>query len=79
MKIKIKVKKANKLEKKENRLVSKGYKPVDGEKKADKLLGKAADIQDRSVKKSQTDTQEFRPGVMGMRGKGGLTDLEYGQ
>lgn len=79
MKIKIKVKKADKLEKKENRLVSKGYKAVDEgrEKKADKLLGKAADIQDRRIKKAQTGAQEFRPGVMGMRGKGGLTDLEY--
>ena len=52
MKIKVKVKKADKLEKKENRLVSKGYKAVDEgrEKKADRLLGRAADIQDRRIK-----------------------------
>jgi hypothetical protein len=52
MKIKIKVKKADQLEKKENRLVAKGYKAVDEgrEKKADRLLGRAAKVEDRRIK-----------------------------
>jgi uncharacterized protein HemY len=52
MKIKIKVKKADQLEKKENRLVDKGYKAVDEgrEKKADRLLGRAAKVEDRRIK-----------------------------
>jgi hypothetical protein len=50
--IKIKVKKVDQLEKKESRLVSKGYKAVDEgkERKADRILGRAADIQDRRIK-----------------------------
>ena len=58
MKIKIKVKKADQLEKKENRLVDKGYKAVDEgkERKADRILGRAADIQDRRIKMDEKNS-----------------------
>ena len=56
--IKIKVKKADQLEKKESRLVSKGYKAVDEgkERKADRILGRAADIQDRRIKMDEKNS-----------------------
>lgn len=43
------------LEKKEGRLVSKGKKAVDEgrEKKADRLLGRAAKVEDRLIRKKK--------------------------
>jgi hypothetical protein len=44
--------KVSRLEKKETKLVSKGYKAVDEgrDKKADRLLGRAAKIENRIIK-----------------------------
>jgi hypothetical protein len=43
------------LERKENRLVRKGYKAVDEgrEKKADRLLGRAAKVEDKKIRLSE--------------------------
>lgn len=48
-------KKVVRLQKKENRLVSKGNKAVDEgrEKKADRLLKRAANVEDRKIKASE--------------------------
>jgi hypothetical protein len=49
------IKKIAKLQKKENELVSKGNKAVDEgrDKKADRILGRAAKIEDRKIKLSE--------------------------
>jgi len=48
----------NRLKKKETRLVNKGYKAVDEgrERKADRLLGKAAKTENRIIKLSEKKT-----------------------
>lgn len=45
----------DRLQKKEGRLVAKGYKAVDEgrEKKADRLLGRAAKVQDKKIRLSE--------------------------
>jgi hypothetical protein len=45
----------DRLQKKEDRLVAKGYKAVDEgrEKKADRILGRAANVQDRKIRLSE--------------------------
>jgi hypothetical protein len=50
-----KPKKLAKLQKKENNLVSKGYKAVDEgrDKKADRILGRAAKVENRVIKTSE--------------------------
>lgn len=47
--------KIKRLQKKEDRLVSKGYKAVDEgrDKKADRLLGRAAKTEDRKIRLSE--------------------------
>jgi hypothetical protein len=56
----------DRLQKKEEKLVGKGYKAVDEgrEKKADRLLGRAANIQDRRIRKAEKSTGlEYEPRV----------------
>jgi len=56
----------DRLQKKEEKLVGKGYKAVDEgrEKKADRLLGRAANIQDRRIRKTEKSTGlEYEPRV----------------
>lgn len=56
----------DRLQKKEEKLVGKGYKAVDEgrEKKAERLLSRAADIQDRRIKKAEKSTGlEYEPRV----------------
>jgi hypothetical protein len=56
----------DRLQKKEEKLVGKGYKAVDEgrEKKAERLLGRAANIQDRRIKKAEKSTGlEYEPRV----------------
>lgn len=45
----------DRLQKKEDRLVARGYKAVDEgrEKKADRLLGRAARVQDKKIRMSE--------------------------
>lgn len=47
------------LERKENRLVKKGYKAVDEgrDKKADRLLGRAAKVEDKKIRLSENKKQ----------------------
>ena len=49
------IKKTARLQKKENELVSKGNKAVDEgrDKKADRLLGRAAKVEDRKIRLSE--------------------------
>ena len=56
----------DRLQKKEEKLVGKGYKAVDEgrEAKAERLLGRAADIQDRRIRKAEKSTGlEYEPPV----------------
>jgi hypothetical protein len=56
----------DRLQKKEEKLVGKGYKAVDEgrEKKAERLLGRAANIQDRRIRKAEKSTGlEYEPRV----------------
>lgn len=56
----------DRLQKKEERLAAKGYKAVDEgrDKKADRLLGRAANIQDRRIRKAEKSTGlEYEPRV----------------
>ena len=50
-----KTKKVGRLQKKENRLLSKGNKAVDEgrDKKADRLLGRAAKVESRKIKTAE--------------------------
>ena len=45
----------DRLQKKENKLVAKGYKAVDEgrDKKADRILGRAARVEDRKIRMSE--------------------------
>ena len=45
----------DRLQKKENKLVAKGYKAVDEgrDKKADRILGRAAKVEDRKIRMSE--------------------------
>lgn len=56
----------DRLQRKEEKVVSKGYKAVDEgrEKKAERLLERAADIQDRRIRKAEKSTGlEYEPRV----------------
>lgn len=56
----------DRLQRKEEKVVAKGYKAVDEgrEKKAERLLGRAADIQDRRIRKAEKSTGlEYEPRV----------------
>ena len=51
--------KIERLERKENKLVKKGYKAVDEgrDKKADRILGRAAKVEDKKIRLSENKKQ----------------------